>query len=244
MTLSLRSFASSDSLQAIREKSAAATPRYRFARRNMDNGLWIVGRVKRNSLTSGGELGVEKTKKFIAGAVCLALIGVAGGAWAGASTTFSASDLNGTYAEVFSGFVVGTGTQPTIDSPIPFGTATSFPESGTGTLVADGSGNFTATITSIIGGLVCAGTLAGGSGVSGGDGFATGYTVNPDGSGIARGIFTPFISPTTLPPQVVYGCPPAGGHQDEYFQIVNHHEVRFVSIDSDTTLSGTATLQR
>jgi hypothetical protein len=190
-----------------------------------------------------GGVAMKKLKNSIAGAVCLALIGTAGVAWT-ESTTFSVSDLNGTYAEVFSGFVVGGGTQPTVDSPVPFGTGTSFPETGTGTLVADGSGNFQAKLLTIVGGLVCAGTLAGGTGVSGGDGFPTGYTVNSDGSGLARGIFTPFVSPATLPPQLVYGCPAAGSHQDEYFQIINHHEVRFISIDSDTTLSGTATLQR
>ena len=70
---------------------------------------------------------MKKAKNLIAGAVCLALIGMAGVAWT-ATTTFSVSDLNGTYAEVFSGFVVGGGTQPTIDSPVPFGTGTSFPE--------------------------------------------------------------------------------------------------------------------
>jgi hypothetical protein len=181
---------------------------------------------------------------FLAGAVGLGLIGIRSSAWAGGSHTFSVSDVQGTYAETFSGFVVGGGTRPTTISPIPFSIGTSFPENGTGTMIADGAGGFQATVVSITGGTLCAGTLAGGPAVDGGDGIPTGYTVNSDGTGTSRGVFTPFPAPATLPPQLVYACPPAGGHQDEYFIISGHEQISFISIDSDVTLTGTATRQR
>ena len=175
--------------------------------------------------------------KLLIGALFFAMMSTAASVWAdGGSKTFSNKDVKGTYAEQFSGFVVGPGKPPSQ-------TGTSFPETGTGTLTTDGNGGFQAKLTFTIGGLLCSGTVAGGPSISGGDGFATGYTVNPDGTGTARGIFTPNPAPSTLPPQIIYGCPASGGHQDESFTIVSPRKIDFISTDSDSVISGTAERQ-
>jgi hypothetical protein len=186
-------------------------------------------------------------KQFVAIAVCLALIGTGRAAQAAGSHTFSISDFQGTYAETCSGFMVGSGVAPSTNNPAPFSTGTSVPQTGTGTMVADGNGGFQATMVFTTGGLICAGTFAGGPGVDGGDGIATGYTVNSDGTGTVRGVFTAFPTPTTLPQQLAYGCPAPGGRQsshiDEYFTMISPNEIRFTSIDSNATLTGTLTRQ-
>ena len=157
--------------------------------------------------------------------------------------TFSNKDIKGTYAEKFSGFVVGTGTPPTTSSSTPFQTGSSFPESATGTLTADGNGNFTAVVAFNIGGNTCFGTVAGT------------YQVGPDGTGTSTGTFTPSSSPPKSPttssfpggfpgPGGNYACPSqVTGVQDEAFTIVGSGKIDFMSTDADLVASGTAQRQ-
>src|ERR1700676_2619362 len=127
-------------------------------------------------------------KKLLVSAVSCIVLGGAFAAWAHDTKTFSNKNLNGTYAESFSGFASAS---PATSGGGSFSTGSTFPESGTGTLTADGKGNFQASLTFNTGGLLCSGTVAGT------------YTVNADGTGTSRGVFTPNPAPSGLPSQIV-----------------------------------------
>jgi hypothetical protein len=135
---------------------------------------------------------------------------------------FSDKNLKGTYTEKFSGFVAGTAN--------PFASGTSLPQSGTGTEIADGKGNFTASLVFNIGGSTCSGTVTGT------------YQVNADGSGTSTGTFTANASAPSGIPAGNYACPP-GSLQDEAFTIVSPHKVEFISTDADSVVTGSAEQQ-
>jgi hypothetical protein len=160
--------------------------------------------------------------KLLVGAVCLALMGSAASVWAAPKPSFDNDDLNGTYAEKFSGFVGSTGN--------PFPTTSSFPQSGTGLEVADGAGHFTASLVFSVGGSTCSGTLKGT------------YHVNTDGTGTSIGTFTPNASAPTGILSDNYSCP-GGGVQREAFTIVGPGKIDFISTDADSVVNGTAELQ-
>ena len=153
--------------------------------------------------------------KLLVGILSLAVWGSAASVWAdGGGKSFSNKDIKGTYAEKSSGFVAGAGN--------PFPTDTSLPQSETGLEVANGKGNFTASIVFSIGGSICSGTVTGT------------YQVNPNGTGTSTGIFTP-TSPTSSTCKT--------GNQNEAFTIVTSRKVDFISTDSDLVASGTAERQ-
>jgi hypothetical protein len=164
-----------------------------------------------------------RSKLFVAILTVVMLSTASGWADAGGKS-FSNKDLKGTYAVKFSGFAAGAAN--------PFPAGTSQPQSGTGLEVADGNGNFTATLVFSIGGSTCSGTVAGT------------YHINSDGTGTSTGTFTPKATAPTGVPSSNYACPTQmTGIQDEAFTIVTLGRVDFISTDADSVVSGTAVRQ-
>jgi hypothetical protein len=149
------------------------------------------------------------------------MMGTAAPVWA---KTFSNKDLKGTYAEKFSGFTGSTSN--------PFPTSSSLPQSGTGLEIADGKGNFTASLVFSIGGLACSGKVKGT------------YQVNSDGTGTSTGTFTPNPTAPTGIPSGNYSCPQQiTGVQDEAFTIIGRGKIDFISTDADLVANGTVERQ-
>ena len=157
--------------------------------------------------------------KLVVGFALLTALSFAPSGWA---KSFTNKNLKGTYTEKFSGFVSETAN--------PFATGTSLPQSGTGTEIADGKGNFSANLVFNIGGSTCSGTVTGT------------YVVNADGSGTSTGTFVPDATAPTGIPAGNYACP-TGALQDEAFTIVSPNTVDFISTDADSIVTGTAALQ-